>query len=380
MPRHNAARPLTKTVDTRLGQVQRRVAGQSPHAAVRALSKAGAYAHGGPAGRGAIRVYPEDFRVTEDVGYAPSGQGEHLWLDIEKRGLNTVDVAQRLARLAEVPVRAVGFGGLKDRNAVTRQPFSIQMPGRQDPDWSAWSDAGMRIVEATRHHRKIQRGRLACNRFELVVRALEGDRDELEQRLRKIAEYGVPNGFGEQRFGGNNIARAHRLFRGELRRKPSKSKRGFYLSAARSLIFNQVLERRIVAGTWNRVMDGEIVMLDGTRSTFAADAADPDIQARCKAQDLHPTGPLVGEGESGVTGKVAALEGDVITAQQELADGLARFRLKTERRPLRMRVIDLEWEFDGDAVLVLRFSLRAGCYATALLRELLEYRDASHDT
>jgi len=315
--------------------------------------------------------------VTEDVGYAPSGDGEHLWLEVEKRGMNTVDVAQRLARLAEVPVRSVGFGGLKDRNAVTRQPFSIQMPGRQDPDWSAWSDAGMRIVEATRHHRKIQRGRLAGNRFELVVRAMEGDRDQLEDRLRQVAELGVPNGFGEQRFGGNNIARAHRLFRGELRRKPSKAKRGFYLSAARSLIFNQVLERRIVDGTWNRVMDGEIVMLDGTRSNFAADAADPDIQARCKSQDLHPTGPLVGEGESGVTGKVAALEGDVITAQQELADGLARFRLKTERRPLRMRVIDLEWEFDGDRSLILRFSLRSGCYATAVLRELLEYRDAS---
>jgi len=345
----------------------------------RAVSMEARYAHGGPAGRGAIRVRPEDFRVTEDVGYAPSGDGEHLWLEVEKRGMNTVDVALRLARLAEVPVRSVGFGGLKDRNAVTRQPFSIQMPGREDPDWSTWGGAGMRIVDAARHHRKIQRGRLAGNRFELVVRALEGDRDELEQRLRQVAELGVPNGFGEQRFGGNNIARAYRLFRGELRRKPSKSKRGFYLSAARSLIFNQVLERRILAGTWNQMMDGEIVMLDGSRSTFAADAEDPDIQARCKAQDLHPTGPLVGEGESGVTGEAAALEGDVIAAQQELADGLARFRLKTDRRPLRMRVIDLEWDFESNSALALRFSLRSGCYATAVLRELLEYRDASHD-
>ena len=338
------------------------------------------FAHGGPAARGVIRARPEDFRVVENIGYAPSGDGEHLWLEIEKRRMNTVDVAARLARLAEVPVRSVGFGGLKDRNAVTRQPFSIQLPGREDPDWSGWSDEGMSILQATRHHRKIQRGRLAGNRFELVVRELEGDRAELEERLRRVAELGVPNGFGEQRFGGNNIARAHRLFRGELRRKPSKSKRGFYLSAARSLIFNQVLARRILAGTWNHVLDGEIVMLDGSHSTFAADAADPDIQARCKVQDLHPTGPLVGEGDSGVTGEVAVLEGEVIEEQRELADGLAKFRLKSDRRPLRMRVIDLGWEFEGDTALVLHFSLRSGCYATAVLRELLEYRDASHDT
>lgn len=344
-----------------------------------AIANGPRHAHGGPVGSGAIRMRPEDFRVVEDVGYIPSGEGEHLWLEIEKRGMNTVDVAARLARLAEVPVRSVGFGGLKDRNAVTRQPFSIQMPGREDPDWSGWSDEGMRIVSVSRHNRKIQRGRLAGNRFELVVRELEGDRAALEERLRRVAELGVPNGFGEQRFGGNNIARAHRLFRGELRRKPSKSKRGFYLSAARSLIFNQVLEHRILAGTWNRVLDGEIVMLDGSRSTFAADAADPDIQARCKAQDLHPTGPLVGEGESGVAGEVATLEGEVIAGQRELADGLAKFRLKSDRRPLRMRVVDLEWEFEGDSALALRFSLRSGCYATAVLRELFEYRDASHD-
>lgn len=341
------------------------------------LTRVAEFAHGGPAGRGAIRFRPEDFRVVEDIGYRPSGDGEHLWLEIEKRGMNTMDVAHRLAHLAGVPMRSVGFGGLKDRNAVTRQPFTIQLPGRDAPDCAHWSDEAMRIVNIDRHQRKVQRGRLAGNRFELVVRELEGDRPGLERRLRSIAAQGVPNGFGEQRFGGNNIARAHRLFRGELRRKPSKSKRGFYLSAARSLIFNQVLERRILAGTWNRVLDGEIVMLDGTRSTFAADAGDPDIQARCTAQDLHPTGPLVGEDESEVRGEVAALEREVIKEQRELAEGLAKFRLNTERRPLRMRVIDLEWTFEGSDLLVLRFSLRPGCYATAVLREILEYRDAS---
>ena len=335
------------------------------------------HAHGGPAGAGRIRTRPEDFRVEERIGYSPSGEGEHLWLDVEKRGLNTMDAAARLAERAGVPVRSVGFGGLKDRNAVTRQPFTIHLAGRPDPDWRSWSDELIEIRSATRHHRKIRRGRLKGNRFRIVVRDVDADRDALADRLVRVAGLGVPNLFGEQRFGGNNIARAYRLFRGELRRSPSKRKRGFYLSAARSLIFNRVLGLRIADGTWNHAIDGEVVMLDGTRSTFAADAADPDIRRRIHEQDLHPTGPLVGTGAAEVSGAAARLEEQVVQAHRELADGLAKFRLEADRRALRMRVLDLDWTFEADDVLVLTFALRAGCYATTMIRELIDYRDAS---
>ena len=315
--------------------------------------------------------------MVEQLGYQPSGSGEHLWLEVEKRGLNTLDVAERLAERAGVPARAVGFAGLKDRNALTRQPFTIQLPGIADPDVASWSEDDMRIVSATRHRRKIQRGRLAGNRFELVVTQLDADRQELEQRLRRIAERGVPNGFGEQRFGGNNIARAYRLFRGELRRSPSRRKRGFYLSAARSLIFNRVLEQRIADATWDRIIDGDIVALDGTRSRFAADAGDPAIQRRAAELDIHPTGPLAGAGDSGVTGEAARIEQSVLDDHAELVEGLARFRLETDRRALRMRVLDLDWRFEDSDTLALSFSLRAGCYATTVLREVFDYVDAS---
>lgn len=336
-------------------------------------------AFGEPAGRGAIRARPEHFRVVEQLGYEPTGSGEHLWLEVEKRGLNTLDVASRLAECAGVPLRAVGFAGLKDRNALTRQPFTIQLPGVADPDVSGWSDDRINIVSVTRHQRKIQRGRLSGNRFELVVTELEAERSRLEQRLREIAERGVPNGFGEQRFGGNNVARAYRLFRGELRRSPSKRKRGFYLSAARSLIFNRVLAARIEDRTWDRVLEGDLVMLDGTRSTFAVEAVDEEIERRAREQDLHPTGPMVGRGETGVGGRAAELESAVIDAHRELVEGLERFGLEADRRPLRMRVRRLEWSFDSEDRLRLSFELGAGCYATAVLREALEYRDASHD-
>jgi tRNA pseudouridine13 synthase len=333
---------------------------------------------GPPCGRGRIRVVDEDFRVVEQLGYAPSGEGEHLWLEIEKRDHNTLDVARFLADQAGVPLRNVGFAGLKDRHAVTRQPFTIHLAGRADPDWSAWQVPGIRVLSGARHRRKIQRGRLAGNRFELVVRDFEGDRDRLAERLAQIAAGGVPNRFGEQRFGGNNIARAHRMFRGELQRAPSRAKRGFYLSAARSLIFNRVLDERIRRGDWNRVIDGDVLNLDGSRSRFAA-GDDPALPARVEALDLHPTGPLFGVGALESSGTAAAIEQAEIERERELADGLLRFGTAMDRRPLRMRVGTIEASWGPDGSLELAFALPAGSFATTVLAELLEYEDASRD-
>jgi len=324
---------------------------------------------------GSIRQCPEDFRVIEQLGHEPDGDGEHLWVRVEKRDRNTVDVASDLARAAAVHPRQVSFAGLKDRNAVTTQYFSIHLPGRADPDWSAWAIDGVRIKSAERSSRKIQRGRLNGNRFAIRVREIDGDRDALEQRLSDIRSGGVPNGFGEQRFGGNNLARVRALFAGQLRKTPSRHKRGFYLSAARSLIFNRVLARRIEDGTWNRLIDGDVAALEGSNSWFVADPADPVQVERCRALDIHPTGPLVGEGESPVSAAAQALEHEVASQEPELVEGLKRFRLRHQRRALRMTVGDLEWSFPGADTLSLGFELGQGCYATSVLRELVDYRE-----
>ena len=323
---------------------------------------------------GTIRRRPEDFRVVEQLGHEPDGDGEHLWLWVEKRGRNTVDVAADLARAAGVHPRQVSFAGLKDRNAVTAQYFSVHLPGQADPDCSDWSIEGTRLISAERSSRKIQRGRLKGNRFELCVRDIEGNRDALEQRLTELRDGGVPNGFGEQRFGGNNLARAHALFAGKLRKKPSRHKRGFYLSAARALIFNRVLARRIGDGTWNRLIDGDIAALEGSHSWFAADPNDASQVDRCRRLDIHPTGPLVGEGDSPASGAAAVLEQTVIAEEPELFEGLRRFRLQHQRRALRMTVDELEWSFPTPSSLSLSFRLGQGSYATAVLRELIEYQ------
>ncbi|QOC21674.1 tRNA pseudouridine(13) synthase TruD [Wenzhouxiangella sp. AB-CW3] len=333
------------------------------------------FAWGGPPVRGCIRSTAEDFHVEEILGHEPDGKGEHLWLWVEKRECNTVEVAGRLADAAGVHPRQVSFAGLKDRNAVTRQYFSIHLPGRDDPDTANWALDGIRILQAVRSSRKIKRGRLKANRFRLRVRELEGDMDALEARLATVSRQGVPNGFGEQRFGGNNIARAHALFRGELRRKPSKSKRGFYLSAARSLVFNKVLAERLRRGDWHQLIDGDLAVLDGSRSFFAADAADPEQIRRCTELDIHPSGPLPGRGESPAAGEAAAIEQTVFAEQSELVEGLAKFGMQQERRALRMRVKDLEWSYPEPHTLELTFELNTGSYATSVLRELVDYKE-----
>lgn len=331
------------------------------------------YAWGGPAGRGLIRGRPDDFEVEEILGHEPTGDGEHLWLWIEKCEHNTVDVANRLAERAGVHPRQVSFAGLKDRNALTRQYFSIHLPGKSDPDWSAWSCPGMKIIRASRSGRKIQRGRLKGNRFGLVVRDLQADQQMLEQRLLALRDHGAPNGFGEQRFGGNNITRARALFAGELARKPSRHKRGFYLSAARSLLFNQVLVRRIGAGSWNRLVPGDVAQLDGSHSFFVPAPDDPTLATRCAQLDVHPTGPLAGLGQSPVFGEVAELEQLVFSEEADLVRGLAQFGLRQERRALRMAVRDLEWRRAEPDTLQLFFTLGQGSYATSVLRELIDY-------
>lgn len=349
-------------------------------------------AWGGPVARGVIRTQPEDFEVEEILGYEPDGAGEHLWLWVEKINQNTAYVAEQLARLAGISARNVSFAGLKDRNARTRQYFSLHLPGQPNPDWQNWDTQEFTVHHAKRASRKIQRGRLHGNQFRLLIRDIHplesqdqdthdwsrtnhGCPSSLEQRLRCLAEKGMPNFFGEQRFGGNNVGRARRLFAGELRGKRSKPKRGYYLSAARSLIFNEFLAERLQQGTWNQIVNGDLLMLDGSRSWFAAKPGDDwdELTQRCQQLDLHPTGPLVGEQPSAASAEVAALEEAICARHPELIEGLVQFRLQTQRRPLRARIHHLQWCWMPPDQLELKFTLDSGSYATTLLHELIEY-------
>jgi tRNA pseudouridine13 synthase len=326
-------------------------------------------AYGAPSLAARLRSMPEDFRVEEVLGYDADGQGEHALLWVEKRGANTDWVGRELAKFAGVPPVAVGYAGLKDRHAVTRQTFSVQLAGKPDPDWSTFPHADVKVLAATRHSRKLKRGALRGNRFVLVLREVQGDRDAAEQVLQQIAARGVPNYFGEQRFGreGGNVAQARAMFAG---RRVDRDKRSFLLSAARSQIFNNVLAARVERGAWDTPLDGEIWSLAGSRSWFGPEPFSDVLAERLARADIHPSGPLWGQGEPPTVADAGALEREVAAASSDLAEGVAAARMDQERRPLRLLPRDLKWRWLDDNALELAFELPAGAYATVVVREL----------
>ena len=320
-----------------------------------------ARAHGVPLFAADIRSKPEDFQVSEELGYAFSGEGEHDYLWIEKIGANTEWVARQLARHAGVPAKDIGYSGLKDRHAVTQQWFSI--PRWHAPDWQALDLEGVRVLDVQRHHRKLRRGAHKANAFRILLRGenLSGHSAALEQRLRVIREQGVPNYFGEQRFGrdGNNLELADLFAAGK--RLP-RHKRSIAISTMRSLVFNEQLDERVRAGTWNQVLAGDKANLDGTNSVFEVETVAEDLLRRCQALDIHPAGELIGDGSTlGPDAWLAAL---------------AKARVEPGTRSLRLRVGDLAWDIAEDTV-ELSFRLGRGAFATVVLRELATVEDAS---
>jgi tRNA pseudouridine13 synthase len=329
-------------------------------------------AHGAPLARGRLRDRPEDFRVEERVGFAPDGEGDHLLLWVRKSGANTEWAARRLARVAGVPVSTVGYAGLKDRHAVTLQWFSIPRPRDGMPDWSVLEGEGIEVLEAHPHRRKLKRGALTGNRFAVLIRDVAPENlSGLDGRVGSIRARGVPNYFGEQRFGHDqsNLARAHALFDRGAGRVP-RHQSGLWLSAARSQIYNEVLGERVRRDDWDRPVAGDCMQLAGSNSFFPTERIEAELTARCGAMDVHPTGPLWGRGELPARGPVRELEAAVAARFPTWCEGLGAFGLVQERRALRVPVADLVAEPVADG-LRLSFSLPAGAYATTVLRELI---------
>jgi tRNA pseudouridine13 synthase len=318
-----------------------------------------------------IRATPEDFMVEELDAFAASGSGEHLLLTIEKRGMNTAFAAKRIAEWAGIPELGIGYAGLKDRHAVTRQRFTVHLPKKIAPDIAALESQDMRVLAHAWHAKKLPRGALAGNRFELLLREVQGDRDAIDARLHAIAERGVPNYFGEQRFGrgGDNVGNALAMFGG---RRVARAQRTHLLSAARSQLFNRVLGVRVEAGNWDAALDGEVWMLDGSRSVFGPQPFDAALAARLAAFDIHPTAPLWGRSELRSTRDAQALELDALADPEStrLRAGLEAAGLKQERRATRLQPRNLGWDWPEPGTLELRFELPPGAYATSVLAEL----------
>lgn len=331
-----------------------------------------------------IRQSPSDFRVTENLAIEFSGDGEHDYLWVEKTRANTQWVARQIARHAGVRSSDVGFAGLKDRHAVTRQWFSVPRKG-QVADWSAFASDGVEILDVARHQRKLRRGAHKSNFFQIALRATSNlpEVRTVEERLTRISLSGVPNYFGPQRFGHNasNLELARQLFGGE---RLHRDRRSIAISAARSFLFNEILGVRVRDGSWNRILPGELANLDGSGSVFQVDEPDEEIQRRCAEMDIHPTATLwglqSGKPRSEISpGAITDIELDATDTHTDLKAGLERLAVKASHRPLRVRVHDLSWHFESDT-LWLEFTLAKGAFATSVLREVAGIQSARSST
>ncbi|OYT87853.1 MAG: tRNA pseudouridine(13) synthase TruD [Burkholderiales bacterium PBB6] len=296
-----------------------------------------------------LKLLNEDFIVTELPLQLPSGEGEHIWLDIEKNGANTAFVAQQLAAAAGVEERDVGYAGLKDRYAITRQWFSIYLPKGETPDLTQLQHPEFKVLSQSRHVKKLRPGDLLGNRFRIVLREVTGDRDAVEANLKAVAAHGVPNYFGAQRFGhdGGNVEQGRAMLAREIRVRNPK-KKGIYLSAVRSFIFNEVLALRMQQGLWGKTLPGDVMDEAG-----------------------RPTGPLWGRGRVSTTEDAQALENGVAERNAVLCDGMEHAGLDQQRRSLVASPQDMSWEWLQADQLVITFALPAGNYATSLLNEIL---------
>ncbi len=309
-----------------------------------------AYAYGAPEAEAFFRTKPEDFYVDEALGFELEGSGEHVFLRIEKTGDNTTWVAGQIARLAAVEKNSVGYAGLKDRHAVTRQWFSVYLPKGDEPDWSLLEGDSIKLLDVQRHTRKLRRGDHQLNHFVIRLRGVTGDKATLDTRLKYIATEGVPNYFGLQRFGidGGNLQQAHDLLVNGKRIK-NRQQRGMMLSAARSYLFNLVLSDRIGGGDWEALLPG-----------------DPSIEGQ-------PSAPLWGRGRSLSSDECLLREQQTLADWSAWCDGLEHVGLNQERRALKLKPVELQHQWLGDD-LVLGFALPPGTFATAVLREACQLK------
>ncbi|MFV8817673.1 tRNA pseudouridine(13) synthase TruD [Haliea sp. E17] len=319
-----------------------------------------------------LRTVPEDFRVEEQLGFEPEGQGEHAFLYLEKRELTTPELAEQLSTLSGVHPRDISFSGMKDRNAVTRQWFSVGLAGKPEPDWRGLEAGGqVRVLEATRHRRKLRRGVHRANRFAIRLRQLQGERAAIEQRLADIRAQGVPNYFGAQRFGRDGATLSQARSWMQRGGRISRNRQSIYLSCLRSLLFNQLLATRVAAGNWNRLCAGDVCMLAGSHSLFAVGQPDAELERRCAEADLHPALPLWGKGRDALA-QAAAGYREQLAGESAVCGFLEQKGLQLDWRASRLMADDFCWQFCEDDSLLLTFELGAGGFATALIAGFAE--------
>lgn len=328
-------------------------------------------AHGAPLGDAVIRRSPADFVVTEQLVPTGLSGGEHLWLWIEKVSSNTQLVAAQLAEYFGVRKRDVAYAGLKDRHAITRQWFSIWLPGGEKKGVLPPPDhAEFRVLQHVWQTKKIRRGMHSGNHFALVLRDVKVSTQMLEQRLQQISAQGVPNYYGSQRFGITFDARPL-----AIRWSDDRFQRGMQLSAVRSFLFNLQLAQRVKQQRWQTPALPGWLSWRGSNAGFVADVLDERLQHLLESHELSPSAWLPGVVADP---RLAATEDELaaLTTHSIWLDQLRERRVLAARRATVLGVNQVEHRIDNDA-LKLSFTLPPGAFATVVLSELFRVVDAA---
>lgn len=338
-----------------------------------------AYPYGTAQVSGTIKAQAADFKVVENLGFEPSGEGEHLFLLIEKTGLSTHELIDALALDFKLKPRDIGYSGLKDKLAVTQQWLSLHMPGQMH-QFEMPEINGYTVLQQGWHHRKLKPGTHRTNSFEVIIRNLEGFTEEAAQQIDSIKSWGMANYFGQQRFGEqqDNVSRAIQVFGNQRKtRKLSRNKRSLYISALRSHLFNKVLSNRIELEQWIEPIDGDVFMLAGSHSIFHENLND-EILNRYQCFDISSTASLYGEGDSKLQGEALDIEKQVYAENPAIVDCLLAQKAKLQMRPTRVAVDDLSVEYqEKEKTLLIKATLPSGSYFTTLLNHFVDTQKRS---
>ena len=337
---------------------------------------------------GKIKLDFADFVVKEDLGFSPSGCGDHVFVLVTKKGLTTIDVARKISEAAGHKLSSIGYSGMKDKKGECTQWFSFPLTDDVEQILSLIEDANLSVVKSQLNKRKLKIGSHQRNIFNITIRNCMGGQNSFEDRLLAIREYGVPNYFGIQRFGYKmkNVAAFYESIthnensasttKKENRYKVNSRVRGIQISAVRAFLFNEVLSTRLSMKNWTTYLPGDVLNLDGTESYFllGPDDQQEKTQKRLDIFDVHISGPLAGiinSKDRYVTrSKAADIELGSFSKYEELWNGLKMINVMASRRPLRFRAENLQWSWMDRNTLNITFALRKGCYATSLLREV----------
>ena len=317
-----------------------------------------------------LKSSPSDFKVVEELGFEPTGQGEHLFLWIEKTAMSTHELIGQVAVDFKVEAKHISYSGLKDKQAITRQWISLHLPGQQAQFKFPQIDR-YRVLDYGWHNRKLRPGTHKFNCFEVLLREVPEIPGATLDQLRLISEQGIANYFGAQRFGLNqdNVAQALKQL---SRRKLGRNRKGLYISALRSYLFNKILSERIGRGYWQQALQGDVFMLNGSHSIFSQDL-DSDLLSRFRSLDISSTASLYGSGQCDLSALPLEIEDQVFSSYENITRSLDQQRAKRQMRALRVTVEGFSFLHDEvENSLLLKLRLPAGSYMTTLLDHFVE--------